>query len=177
MQRKDRFTTIDPGVNQTAYSHWERIRKTIRGACPHNFMISTGSVSTKEDTDIKKQFSISDKIRDEVIKFGSTTIYIEGVNLAREDEIAKISKRKGDLVKLSYLVGGLILWFHEISIDVIILPFSEWAGNLTDEAIKYQVGKILPKHVTESTHKNDCLGMGLYTIGSFGERKPGRKKR
>lgn len=177
MQRKDRFTTIDPGVNSLAFSHWTRIRKTIRGACPNNFYISTGTVSTKEDTDIKKQFSISDKIRDEVIKFGSTTIYIEGVNLAREDEIAKISKRKGDLVKLSYLVGGLILWFHEISIDMIVLPFTEWAGNLTDEAIKYQVGKILPKHVTDSTHINDCLGMGLYTIGSFGERKLGRKKR
>lgn len=177
MQKKDRFTTIDPGVNSLAYSHWKRIRQTIRGACPENFMISTGEVATKEDTDIKKQFAISDKIRDRVIDFGASTVYIEGINLAREDEIAKISKRKGDLAKLSYLIGGLILYFHEISIDVILLPFSEWAGNLTDEAIKYQVGKILPKHVTDSTHINDCLGMGLHVIGSFGERKLGRKKR
>ncbi len=177
MQKKDRFTTIDPGTNETAFSHWTRKLSTVRGADPNLYQISTGSVSTKFDTSIKKQFDISDKIRDEVINFGASTVYIEGVNLAREDEIAKIAKRKGDLTKLTYLIGGLILWFHEISIDVITLPFSEWAGNLTDEAIEYQVGKLLPKHVTKSTHKNDCLGMGLHVIGCFGERKPGRKKR
>ncbi len=177
MQKKDRFTTIDPGVNSLAYSHWIRKMTTARGANPNLYQISTGSVSTKFDTSIKKQFDISNKIRDEVIDFGASTVYIEGVNLAREDKIAKISKRKGDLAKLSYLIGGLILWFHEISIDIIILPFSEWAGNLTDEAIKHQVGLILPRHVTDSSHKNDCLGMGLHIIGSFGERKLGRKKR
>lgn len=89
---------------------------------------------------------------------------IEDVQLWGGSLISNTSAKRGDLFKLSKLIGGYGYLCYKHSVNTIYIPAMEWKGQLTKDAIKHRIKKI--NGVVYSTdHITDAVGIGLHMRG------------
>ncbi len=80
------------------------------------------------------------------------------------------SASTGKLLKLAYLVGGMIRVCDTLDLEWVHISPGEWKGQLPKEAMKKRVAKLLG--CTYKEHEYDSVGMGLAAMGWLdGKRK------
>lgn len=75
--------------------------------------------------------------------------------------------RRGDLVKLTYLVGKFSSFLPTEPEDFILVRVVDWKGQLPKSVVARRVFKILPGLSSQkiSDHAVDAIGIGLYLKG------------
>ena len=75
---------------------------------------------------------------------------------------------KGDMQKVTVLTGWLAHAFHARNSTVVLVPPSEWKGQLPKDVVQYRVekrmGKALVKQLGPKSHAWDALGIGYYAM-------------
>lgn len=75
--------------------------------------------------------------------------------------------RRGDLLKLMYLVGELAGRVHPVK--TLLIPVNDWKGQLPKDVVERRVRRELGKERFEELkireHAIDAVGLGLHTLG------------
>ena len=154
-----RFITVDPGLNHhTGWSIWERN--------DHGFKpIETGVVDApRKDGDWSfEAFSIANKLR----AWGKYCDrgFIEMPELWSGSALSQAAAARGDLFKLSFLVGSIYTALTMVNVDSTILLPREWKGQLKKEMVDRRIWKALNKKFPN--HISDAVGIGLFVIGKL----------
>lgn len=96
-------------------------------------------------------------------------VYIEWPHF-RGDEVGYTATSKGDIYKLSALIGGIMtITIHKFGGTVKLVPVTEWKGQLPKDIVTNRIKNVLGNNVCEnlriSQHGWDAVGIGLYTKG------------
>lgn len=154
----ENFISVDPGVN-TGYAFFENEELSVHGC----FKIKKLKGITKDKHDQLKELwnhfiPLVEALKPEIV-------YIECVELWEASVKSKTSAVRGDLFKLSYLIGGYCRICHERNISfVLVSPL--WKGQLSKDALKSRVEKMLGITFTNQ-HTVDAVGLGLNRLGKI----------
>lgn len=98
---------------------------------------------------------------------GSKTVVIEMPRLFAGDAKSMASAKKGDLFKLSYLVGALALQAKQITGNVAVLVEpAEWKGQLPKDVMLRRMVRVWPA-LGVTSHVADACGIGLAAQGGL----------
>lgn len=164
--------TIDPGVGGTAVVYWgdELQPRYIR-------LISPSRKNSGEAWIDRVKF-VMDKFNELLLDLSNPGIvldvYIEYPSLF-ESATGLAAAAGGDLVKLTFLVGGLSdrVWVHGHNVKP--LRVNDWKGQLPKEVINKRACAILGREELFPDHIGDAVGMGLFVKGLLnvsGTRRP-----
>lgn len=96
--------------------------------------------------------------------FSINQVYIEGVDFRGDSLKSRTAMAKGDLFFLSELVGAYKYICLQEGLKVQVLLAKDWKGNLTKEATKERVKRILfsqDKKMVFNEHEIDAIGICL----------------
>jgi len=99
---------------------------------------------------------------------GAQTVVIEFPRLFTGNSVSMASAKKGDLFKLTYLVGALGFAAKQITgnLAVLVEP-QEWKGQLPKDVMAARMAKVWPDLHIISSHAADACGMGLAAQGGL----------
>lgn len=148
--------TIDPGFH-TGYAYWTGNNDPITGC----FNLSRG----------KKVVTIEDQLNDMWLKFSALIKTLEPVGCIIESVEhwggslkSRTASSKGDLSKLSYLIGGYSYICSKKGISFKLVPAKTWKGQLPNSAL---VGRV--KMINGKEYPNDhilcAVGIGFAEEG------------
>lgn len=144
--------TIDPGFN-TAIAFWEN--KELKE-------VVLIKADKKRDVDkMLKEFRKIDFT-------GYTMCFIEGVQ-EYGFGISLTAAVRGDLNKLSMLIGRYTEYLSSIGLQVKILLPRQWKGQLPKQAVAERVKKIIGR-TFKTHHEYDAVGIGLAVQGLIDHR-------
>jgi len=93
---------------------------------------------------------------------------LEGVEIWANDLRSMTAAKRGNLTKLSYLVGMYAATCLENDVEVHILVAREWKGQLKDPMVMSRVYHLTNIYFTKSQqHIADAVGIGLSLQGLF----------
>jgi Holliday junction resolvasome RuvABC endonuclease subunit len=150
---------VDPGVNGTGFAVFKE---------QDNGLVSAGILTSSSGWWLNRCFEICHKF-DLVltdIGIGHHVVIVEEPSVMLGSSDAYASAMRGDVVKLSMLVGMLLLRV-EVYISacrIELVPVSRWKGNLPKKEVAYRVERIIGKHPYKS-HAIDAIGIGLWYKG------------
>lgn len=149
--------TIDPGWH-TAICRWTSAEKHVM----------TMIVSPKnQDPEWKLEYMWNKFAEFLGIVLGNhdiEAVIIEGTELWARSAVSTASASSGDLIYLSYLIGGYASQLHDLDIPFHIVPPSVWKGQLTKEAIAGRVRRRLGIEASNE-HANHAIALGLAVSG------------
>lgn len=163
MPKYRRVLSIDPG-DHTAWAYWR-----------NSFAPEVGQINLNRNdcTDIYSQLQHMWNEFDLLLtSLKPNVCIIEGVEVYKgsfKSNIASKKTRSQDvpsLFKLAYLIGGYMNICDNHVVEFKVVSFGEWAGQLSEEAIKVQIKYIMKKQYS-SIHKYCAVGIGLNFLGKF----------
>ena len=151
--------TVDPGLMGTGWALW-RNKKSPVGTGVLKTEHGKSAISWEE-----RSHRISDGFSALLVTYTPKLVVIEFPGLFGADATSYAAASKGDLFKLTYLVGNLGVLVHRIGSKVETLPPSKWKGQMpkdvVDRRIMRAIGKKYPNHI------GDAVGMGLYMMNEL----------
>jgi len=163
--RRVRHTlTIDPGLGGTGWCYWTRLGRSNPTPDGHGVLKAAGRGPwQKRATQIVGDFGdLLDRW-----KIGSACgIVIEFPMVWAGSAKSLSSAERGDLFKLSYLIGGL---GSRVALATgreprLVTP-NEWKGQLPKRVVVQRVEKLTG--IAFADHEADACGIGMYLIGSL----------
>lgn len=154
--------TVDPGWN-TGWAYWENSKK-----------VQTGQIQFLKSSDdlmmnFKELFNRFEEILD-IIPGLPTLVIIESVELWGSSTKSYASTATGSLFKLAYLIGGYTSICITYGLPVKYLPFREWGGQLSPNAVRKWVQRVLQREFS-SQHIYDAVAMGLSYFERFNKNE------
>jgi len=158
--------TVDPGVGGTGVAQWSNPlwKQLVPPVAVDCFAPKRPSAEWDERCDsIVVQFTqlllqLTGKVTDAHIEYPALMV-ATGSGAA--------SATRGDLVKLSVMVGRLAQCCHTNGVKYHFLPVNEWKGTMpkkvVDRRIKHRLGMKFDEHIS------DAVGMGLHLKGHFNQ--------
>lgn len=152
MPSKRKVITIDPG-NNTGYAVWE----------PNKRKPVTGIIRSTEK-EVEAFLYIMLGQMEEVVEIHKPfRAVIEGVQVWG-DLKSITSARRGNLMKLSYLVGGYFTLFGLQGIGCKIVNPQHWKGQMNKDAVALRVEREIGE-TYKTDHVTDAVGIGLAERG------------
>ncbi|GAG10075.1 unnamed protein product [marine sediment metagenome] len=156
-----RVLTGDPGIGGTGWAYWLEIARPCEPSLPLLSDAKTTSKTGFEAVEILWNWfdGLVDVLRPE-------TVVMEFPKLWSSSGVSQGSAAKGDLFKLTYLIGGYgrIVSERTRKPMVLISP-AGWKGQLpkkvVDARIKLAIGK------KYRNHESDAVGLGLSLQGAL----------
>jgi len=154
---KEVLLTIDPGYS-TGWALWRNSRSPVTG----QITLPRGRFHSLEEklNYMWVEFELL------LTKKKPTQVLIEGVELWSSSVKSHTSGVRGDLFKLSYLVGGYANIANNYGAAFGLINFKEWGAQLTPEAVRSWVKRVIGKEY-KSQHITDAVAMGLSFLGKF----------
>ena len=154
---------IDPGILGTGWAVFpepeeERFTKWTE----------SGVVAPRNKTWTWKVWNIVGKI-DSVIKDNLfiQTVVIE-FPIVRSDAKSVASSRRGDLLKLTYLIGRMATVIQAVvPYEPILITPSEWKGQLPKPQVIKRIKRAFGDDIKIRNHEADAIGMGLAAQGGL----------
>lgn len=177
---------VDPGVAGTGWALWPSIR---RGSIPPVAPDAVGVLTPRGGTFVDK----SDAIADELSVITGRARYHCNLHrshfcgCAKQPEILitcempefqasatrSMGWARGDLQKLTYLVGAIGYMAHNATTNCVMepVPVSQWKGQLSKaivtDRILQALGAAACGRLNIKTHAWDAVGIGLWRLGEF----------
>ena len=150
------FISIDPALNNTGLALWYPGDK-------YPWIRSIATKGTKQE----KGRQLWEWLRQETPVTEGCTTYIEYPKYFAGSPIGQAAATRGDLgtTLLAAHICMVVGW--EAGIEVVLVPVNEWKGQLSKQATKIRVDKILPDVVCRNSHEYDAVGIGLFVRGEF----------
>jgi hypothetical protein len=103
---------------------------------------------------------------DELLKeYLPETVVIESVELWGASAKSLMTGYTGDLMKLSYLVGGYLSICNDMKIPVLLISAKRWKGQMRNDRQLVQRVKLANGQTYESEHVRCAVGIGLSILG------------
>lgn len=150
----DNALTVDVG-NATAWAHW-RGTWTPETEC---FLAPKGLDLSSYLAAMECQFNLLLTLTKRW-KGGLRKVYIEGVELWASSLKSLTAARRGDLFKLSYLVGVYAGACANRQVDFEIIDAADWKGQMKDEAVAERIRRINGEEYANA-HIRSAVGMGF----------------
>lgn len=157
---------IDPGIGGTGYAFFDAIeskatKKTLRSPALTGAFIPPSN----EQWD-NKVWSLCSEFGGLVSSTEPSVIAIEFPELFSGSVVSHASAAKGDLFKLTFLIGGLAHVARELTgnLPVLMSPM-EWKGQLPKQVVIERILAAWPELGTVADHEGDAIGMGLAAQG------------
>lgn len=152
----ENILTVDPGIN-TGYAYWKGDLQPITGY----FNIVRGE-KTKS---FEKQCGFMwDRFEAVVKTFKPVNCYIESVEQWSGSLKSRTASIKGDLSKLSYLIGGYGHICTKNNVSWILISAKKWKGQLPNKILANRV-----EHINGQSYINEhvtcAVGIGLSRMG------------
>lgn len=186
-----RVMFIDPGLGGTGWAFWDnfpacfvetentgkakhfkippRDEQNIANNAPH----VCGVIKTPKDLEwIGRALKISEQCMDLFINYKPELLGIENPELWSGSAVSQSAAAKGNLGKLSFLVGCISHSFYSYDIlhgsgDATQILFTprEWKGQLSKEMVIRRIQNYWA--INPSNHEADAVGMGLHFLGGL----------
>jgi len=153
--------TVDPGWN-TGYAFWEA----------HNKLPDVGMFKVSKAKSIAStEARLSDlwcKFEDLIDKYMPKLelCIIESVQLWEGSLTSMTAARRGDIFKLSMLIGGYAKVCMDRGVDFEFLTAQQWKGQLTKKAVELRVKRRIGQ-VYAADHITDAVGIGLSLMNNL----------
>jgi hypothetical protein len=162
------FLSIDPGLDGTGWSAWSRK--------DHGLLVPPLGSGTVEchypewPWWIRAQ-AISAAVQNLAWRFEACYIYVELPRFMESAGAGLAAARKGDLVKLAFLVGDIAgrLCGPPAVRTYVPVPVADWKGGMPKTICHNRILERLPgwKPTTKTSHELDSVGIGLFVKGFF----------
>jgi Holliday junction resolvasome RuvABC endonuclease subunit len=146
----NKLLCVDPGWTATAYAYFD---KDFYPSCTQYQF-----TCPNQDTRFKAYLNEFEYM---IQKYKIETVIIEGVENWQGSLKSRTASARQDTIKLAYLVGAYKAMCAERNIHSIILTAPQWKGQLSKEATRKRVDRILEIKTTCSEHIIDAIGIGL----------------
>ena len=154
---------VDPGVSGTGWAYWLDISRDGNRSANMPFL-SDSKIPKKTGFDAVEILwawfdGVVDVLRPKIV-------VIEFPELWSSSGVSLSSAAKGDLFKLTYLIGGFgrIVSKRTNRAPVLVTP-TEWKGQLPKKAVDARIKRSLGKKY--KNHESDAVGMGLCLQGEL----------
>ena len=147
--------TVDPGISGTGWALWND---------QWGFVKADNIFARKRDNWVDAALEIEYELKKVIAKNHVTWGAIEFPKYFDSVGGNMIAKR-GDLLKLTFLVGMLYSSFEECQ----IVPVNTWKGNLQKEVVIGRIGNRLSQETCMKLDKHmwDAVGIGLFLKGEL----------
>lgn len=168
--------TIDPGLGGTGWAYWYSMNVSptniTKKARPPDF---TGVLRVpKKIKDWEDKAYGYSKLFEQLVKRSlpeadedGRLFVIEFPQLFSSSSISFASAQRGDLFKLSYLVGmySQIIYSSKVPSEIDLVSPNAWKGQLTKKATNKRIMRTIKKKYRD--HEADAVGIGLYLQGKL----------
>ena len=154
--------SVDPGLGGTGYAVWKG-KHTWGELNPFEI----GVINCRGDKPFEEQVKvIVGLLHKELYWKDVNEVALEWPKLHSGSAKSHMSAVKGDLFKLTYLIGALAQSFS--SQKIVLVPVINWRGQLPEPVLKRRIEKLIKEDLSEVTpHEIDAVGIGLYMQGRF----------
>lgn len=166
--------SVDPGLNGTGLAIWGIGTWGLREA-PREILTLYGRskhMATEPLTWDETAKQITGKFKRifaEGVFTPVTHVYIEMPEVFDGSAKGYAANVKGDLFKLSFLIGNLAQVAWENSADLTLYPVTYWKGQLPKAVVIERIKKTIPTIIQKDPHSHmwDAIGIGLFAKGFF----------
>ena len=97
---------------------------------------------------------------------GSTQLFVEYPSFFDTAAGTMVAK-KGDLLKLTCLVGVMCGWMESKSVKTSLVPVNQWKGQLPKQIVTERIIRYLGEKqcLGIKSHAWDAVGIGLHALG------------
>lgn len=165
MKKINGLLSIDPGDN-TGFCIWGN----------NDYFFGKFNLSAKEKKE-SMEFQLSllfEKFKNLLVlkRRLINSVMIEGVKIYSGDKISMVSAKRGNLMKLSYLIGGYCSICSNFNLPFLIVAPTIWKGQMNKDIVKRRILRnknILTDHWDEkiTDHEVDAIGIGLFARGDL----------
>lgn len=155
----DRVLLVDPGIGGTGWAYWLEITRPGEASLP---FLSGSKTPKKTGFDAVENLwawfdGVVDVLRPKIV-------VIEYPELWSSSGLSQGSAAKGDLFKLTYLIGGFgrIVAERTRKAPVLVSP-TKWKGQLPKRVVNARIKLSLGKKY--GNHESDAVGIGLAIQG------------
>jgi len=155
---------VDPGLMGTGFAFWDNL--LLSSICPSPSPPTMhGRWMPKRGVQWQAKFDDCIRCVEEWLGMTAPSIIvcIEAPELWTGSAKSIASAASGKLLKLAYLVGGMVHVCHQMEIECVHLSPGDWKGQLPKEAMQKRVTRMLG--CTFKEHEYDAVGMGLSAMG------------
>jgi hypothetical protein len=158
--RHTRSLFVDPGLGGTGWAYFP----TMPGA-PKKWGVLNERIKADSGDWYSRAFRLAEKFERVLDEFEPNVVVLEMGELWAGSEVSVTSGKRGDLLKLVFLIGVLSEVCHKNDYRVVLVTPNEWKGNLPKEVVaarcEAQFG------FTVGNHEQDAIGMGLSAQGAL----------
>jgi hypothetical protein len=151
------YLAVDPGLNGTGWTVFKSEHDPV--------FKGNGVIFEHANVDWEKRaMLITKKLLTIANSWEVNRVYIE-YPAYFESAGGQMVARKGDLLKLTFLVGCIFGHFYPV--PVVLVPVHTWKGQLPKEIVKRRIKQILGETKCKSlkSHDFDSTGIGLFVQG------------
>jgi len=155
--------TVDVGMN-TGWAYWDECESFPAPDIWGQYSVKPHKILEEDLTELAYQFD------DNICALRSTPkiIILEGVELWAGNLRSLTSASRGNLFKLSYIVGMYARNALHYGSGFRIIPASQWKGQLKDPMVMKRVTNLTGIEFKKSEqHVCDAIGIGLSHMGLF----------
>ena len=153
---------IDPGITGTGHATWIELPEA-RATRPDDCGCIQGI--KKNDPWEERAYYVSTTLAENVFdEYGSSTVVVEWPELWSGSKKSQTSAERGDLLKLSYLVGQIGYVCRECGIRCVLVTPQQWKGSMSKAVVIARIERALGGW-SPTSHDADATGMGLAAIG------------
>lgn len=161
-----RVLCIDPGIRHLGYAFWPIIKRA-NGAhvrAPSDSGLITTARRTRWETIVYEELAAW--LRRYITTKRVRHVVIETATFWSESARSRQAAKRGDLLRLVFLVGALGVVAHELCVvsPVTVEP-KEWKGDMSKAVMKRRVHRAL--HHRYQKHEYDGVAMGLRIMGKL----------
>lgn len=160
--RLDKLIFVDPGLTGTGWSYFGKLwTKGKPASSPQDSGVFLPKKSSRWEAKVESVCGYFDglcsSLQPKLIILEFPQLWASGKSM--------VATQKGDLFKLTYLIGGLgeVSRRHNVNLPVLVYPL-EWKGQLPKDVVIRRIKKRFP-HIKPKNHEADAIGMGLAAQG------------
>jgi Holliday junction resolvasome RuvABC endonuclease subunit len=157
---------IDPGVRHLGFAFWRKLSRGRRA--PTRKPSESGLINSPKGMDWEKAVYEHQAawLVDYITALRVKHVVIEGVEFWGDSERSTIAAKKGDLIRLAFLVGALGEAVYALcDRKAIIVKPTEWKGTMPKDVMEKRVRRALRTRFKK--HEYDGVAIGLRIMGKL----------
>jgi Holliday junction resolvasome RuvABC endonuclease subunit len=154
--------SIDAGLNGCGLSAWS-LREWLE-SCPP---IACRNIYARSGEWYERAYELVAKVLEFLSEYAPETVFIEYPEFMPDSVKGYTAAAKGDLLKLTFLVGALAQALQAAGYRVVLVPVHVWKGQLSKKIVEARIKREIPEVVklNPKSHSWDSIGIGLYAKG------------
>lgn len=154
--------SIDAGLNGCGLAAWSL--RQWGEVCPP---LAIRNVYARSGSWDERAYELVVKVLEFLSGYAAGTVFIEYPEFMPDSVKGWTAAAKGDLLKLTFLVGALAQALQAAGWRVVLVPVHIWKGQLSKKIVEARIKREIPEviRLNPKSHSWDSIGIGLYAKG------------